>query len=75
MGVYTGVELNKAICELLNIDYTNVYRVELICQVNDVAKITVYSYAVTDEGRLSEFADIIKHYEIKEIDSATHCAK
>ena len=67
MVVYTGSELNKAFCELLNIDWTDVYRVELICQVNDVAKVTVYYNVRTDEGKLRKFADIIKHYEIKEI--------
>jgi hypothetical protein len=67
MAIYTGNELNTYICEMLNIDPTDVYRIELEAQVNEIARVKVFSYARTDEGLLHQFADIVKHYEIKEI--------
>jgi len=67
MVFYTGKELNQAICKMLGIDPSNVYRVILDCKVGEAAKVTVYEYATTDEGKLHQFADIIKHYEIREV--------
>ena len=67
MAIYTGELLNTYVCKMLNIDPTDVFRIELVAQVNDIARIAVHSYARTDEGKLHQFADIVKHYEIREV--------
>ena len=67
MAFYTGLKLNQSICEMLNIDPTDVYRIVIDCRAREVARVTIYSYARTDEGKLHKFADIVKHYEIREI--------
>ena len=67
MVIYSGIKLGRSLCEILGIDPTNVYRIFLDCAIHKEAKVTVYEYASTDEGKLHKFADIIKHYEIKEL--------
>lgn len=60
-------QLNLALCEMLNIDPTGVNRIILESNVNEIARVTVYSYARTYGGKLNKFADIVKHYEIREV--------
>ena len=67
MPIYTGLKLSQSICDVLGVDSSNVYHLTLECSASDIARVTVYQYAETDEGELHQFADIIKHYEVREV--------
>jgi len=66
MSKYTGEHLNEVICRAVGVDPSKVYRVVVDAKVGDIALVTTYGYVETDEGKLHEFADVVRHYEIRE---------
>lgn len=66
MSKYTGERLNEAICQAIGVDPTKVYRVVLDARVGEIARVTTFGYAETEDGKLHQFADVVKHYEIRE---------